>query len=52
MAIDALEKEIPKRVISCECQSCGTRSTLGDFGEFYKYCGNCGKKLDWGEMYE
>ncbi len=57
MAIQALEKQIPKKpMISydervkenwCSCGVCafdfGWKRTI-----HYKYCPNCGQKLDWG----
>ena len=58
MAIRALEKQIPKKVIfgydeqdSILCPFCRTELALMDSKEyereFYKYCPNCGCKLDW-----
>ena len=56
MAIQALEKQIPMKVLHsyddsvdenwCSCHICC--SGLGwEHGKHYKYCMNCGKKLDW-----
>ena len=56
MAIQALEKQIPMKVLHsyddsvdenwCSCPICC--SGLGwEHGKHYKYCMNCGQKLDW-----
>ena len=56
MAIQALEKQIPMKVLYsyddtvdenwCSCPICC--SGLGWYhGKHYKYCMNCGQKLDW-----
>ena len=56
IAIQALEKQIPMKVLHsyddsvdenwCSCHICC--SGLGwEHGKHYKYCMNCGKKLDW-----
>ena len=58
MAIQALEKRISKKVINsyddtvdenwCSCPICC--SGLGWYhGKHYKYCMNCGQKLDWSD---
>ena len=58
MAINALEKQIPMKVLHsyddsvdenwCSCPICC--SGLGwEHGKHYKYCMNCGKKLDWSD---
>ena len=58
MAIQALEKQIPMKVLHsyddsvdenwCSCPICC--SGLGwEHGKHYKYCMNCGQKLDWSD---
>ena len=49
-AIDALEKQIPKKVTKSVCPSCN-RIFLFRHGEKRKgdYCDNCGQALDWSE---
>lgn len=58
MAIKALEKQIPKKLMMvyddkvdsnwCSCSAC--YSGLGwVHGKHYKYCMNCGQKLDWSD---
>ena len=45
LAIKALEKQIPKKVIAgvrCKCPSCGEL-----FASDWKFCFECGQKLDW-----
>ena len=45
MAIKALEKQIPKKVVAgawCKCPSCGEL-----FASDWKFCFECGQKLDW-----
>lgn len=60
-AIQALEKQIPMKVLHsyddsidenwCSCPICC--SGLGwEHGKHYKYCMNCGKKLDWSDVDE
>ena len=50
MAINALEKQIPKKVTKSVCPSCN-RIFLFGHGEKRKgdYCDNCGQALDWSE---
>ena len=50
-AIEALEKQIPKKVTKSVCPSCN-RIFLFRHGEKRKgdYCDNCGQALDWSEM--
>lgn len=61
VAIQALEKQIPTKVLHsyddsvyenwCSCPICC--SGLGwEHGKHYKYCMNCGKKLDWSDVDE
>lgn len=48
LAIEALEKQIPKKPVKYECPVC--KDSVGyKFGESYMmpYCENCGQKLDW-----
>lgn len=48
LAIEALEKQIPKKPIEYECPVC--KDSVGyKFGESYMmpHCENCGQKLDW-----
>ena len=58
VAINALEKQIPMKVLNsyddsidedwCSCPICCCG--LGWYhGKHYKYCMNCGQKLDWGD---
>ena len=49
-AIEALEKQIPKKVTKSVCPSC-KRIFLFRHGEKRKgdYCDNCGQALDWSE---
>lgn len=54
MAINALEKQIPKKPIThsntnrADCPCCGAtvRGIKNPFGD---WCSNCGQKLDWSE---
>ena len=54
-AIEALEKQIPKKPISLgedidrdvgQCPNC---KEIIDTYEDYKYCSDCGQAIDWGE---
>ena len=47
---EALEKQIPKKVIKLACPSCN-RIFLFRYGEKRKgdYCDNCGQALDWSD---
>lgn len=45
MAIQALEKQIPKKPIAHQCVTCGN-ALLPFEGN---YCSNCGCKLDWSD---
>ena len=57
MCIDALEKQIKKKVerYSCNtigemtfnCPSCNLEYYVTDYEDF-NYCPNCGQKIDWG----
>lgn len=49
-AIEALEKQIPKKVTKSACPSCN-RIFLFRHSEKRKgdYCDNCGQALDWSE---
>ena len=49
-AIEALEKQIPKKVTKSVCPSCN-RIFLFRHGEKRKgdYCDNCGQALDWSD---
>ena len=49
-AIEALDKQIPKKVTKSACPSCN-RIFLFRHGEKRKgdYCDNCGQALDWSE---
>lgn len=62
MAIKALEKQLPKKVVlrhirkydgfdDGECPTCGN-SVLRDGFSNDVYCDNCGQKLDWSEESE
>lgn len=47
MAIEALEKQIPKKVTyEGFCPNCKTQYPMYP-PSLNKYCGNCGQKLDW-----
>ena len=50
VALDALEKQIPKKVTKSVCPSCN-RIFLFRHSEKRKgdYCDNCGQALDWSE---
>lgn len=55
MAIEALEKQIPKKVVNvddfsdyAECPSCGGIAT-DNLGCLYGWCRKCGQKLERGE---
>lgn len=49
MAVEALEKQIPKKAIPCSPNS--TWSKCPVCGDTYidEYCGKCGQRLDWGD---
>ena len=55
VAVEALEKQIPKKPDIHHCEENGVYATLsccptyGDIVEveYNKCCGNCGQKLDW-----
>lgn len=57
-AIEALEKQIPKKVVSDKniyiCPNCGAsaETDCGDDMLDYRlnYCDNCGQKLDWSDL--
>ena len=58
MAIQALEKQIPKKVVkdrkrSYKCPCCGesAKTETGDSFIDYRldYCDSCGQKLDWSD---
>lgn len=60
MAVAALEKQIPKKVIfghdeqdAICCPNCETEIAMMDEyryeSVFYKHCPNCGQKLDWSD---
>ena len=50
VALNALEKQIPKKVTKSACPSCN-RIFLFRHGEKRKgdYCDNCGQALDWSD---
>ena len=58
IAIEALEKQIPKKVVMERniylCPHCGAsaETDCGDDMLDYRlnYCDNCGQKLDWSEL--
>ena len=59
VAINALEKQMPKKVIKIDkwiykCPICGANveTDCGDDMLDYRlnYCDNCGQKLDWSEL--
>ena len=47
LAIDALEKQIPKSPTNDRCQACNedVRNWTGE--ENFKYCCSCGQSIDW-----
>lgn len=45
IGIQALEKQIPKRLIASQCVTCGN-ALLPFEGN---YCSKCGCRLDWGD---
>ena len=50
MAIEALEKQIPKKPNSIFCPICNFPSIIdGEYGDRYPYCFNCGQAIDWTE---
>lgn len=63
IAINALEKQIPKKPIKSEkflrskhtvkvavCPNCNSSLGLCNYAKTtFKYCGDCGQTLDWGE---
>lgn len=52
MAIDALEKQIPKKTLP-ETEYYGNgrcaRCNVVFIDKSTKYCGNCGQRIDWGD---
>ena len=46
VVVDALEKQIAKKMDSFNCPIC--RYYFED-GEIHNYCPNCGQKIDWSE---
>lgn len=54
MAIEALEKQIPKKPVTytgtnrADCPQCGN-TVRGIKEPFGKYCSNCGQHIDWSE---
>lgn len=57
MAINALEKQIPKKVLIGDCgyslygcPNCDHTDDLWSLGKHDKHCPNCGQKLDWSEV--
>ena len=46
VAIEALEKQIPKKVIGYECPNCGECTDFNGVNKF-DYCAECGQRLDW-----
>ena len=49
-AIEALEKQIPKKPNSIFCPTCGDCSIIdGEYGYGYSHCYNCGQAIDWSE---
>ena len=45
MAIQALEKQIPKKPLAHQCTTCGSAVLPFDGS----CCSNCGQKLDWSD---
>lgn len=58
MAVDALEKQIPKKpkgnVWGYTCPTCGEKQidNAEDVNLCYPHCFNCGQRLDWGTIDE
>ena len=59
MAIEALEKQIPKKLIKYDidysgnplfrCPVCGDSWNSNEFGDGIEYCWTCGQALDWSD---
>lgn len=57
LSIDALEKQIPQKVINegyfygytHRCPACNSHVDEGSYGTKPKYCNECGQALDWSE---
>lgn len=47
MAVNALEKQIPKKAIPCSPNSTWTKCPVCGATDIDKYCGKCGQRLDW-----
>ena len=49
LAIAALEKQMPNKPINDKCENCGedVRNWTGD--DNFKYCPDCGQRIDWSE---
>ena len=58
LAVNALEKQIPKKIdrksaddLVTGCHRCGEINALWKSnGDKNCYCGNCGQKIDWGDI--
>ena len=50
MAIEALEKQIPKKPNGDRCPVCNANIlNWVDEGDDFEYCPDCGQKIDWSE---
>jgi len=53
MCIEALEKQMPKKPINqswyFECPNCKSKNVINE-GRSYRFCNNCGQRLDWSEV--
>lgn len=54
IAINALEKQTPKKLICIEIEKCCPVCKegiclIGDDGNYGNYCSNCGQALDWSD---
>ena len=47
MAVEALEKQIPRKPIPCSRNSTWTKCPVCDSTDIDEYCGKCGQRLDW-----
>ena len=47
MAIDALEKQIPKKPKNTKCQSCNHYIPMVVRDRKMRFCPFCGQKIDW-----
>lgn len=48
LAVEALEKQVPKKAIPCSPNSTWTKCPVCGATDIDEYCGKCGQRLDWG----